>query len=179
MGGVVLVLAGGPKAADAVQNTAAGVALGLLASACQVVFVTASRTSYRSVPAGAASMLIMAAAVIGASLVAMAVGQGAALLVPLSTPGVWPLLLVAGVAAAGVSSWLFLVAIRRVGGTRAGILMLFEPVVGVILAAIVLGESITVAQAIGTGLVLLGALVLQMGSEPELAPLAESAGPVV
>ena len=63
---------------------------------------------------------------------------------------------------------------------NAGILMLFEPVVGVILAAIVLGESMTVAQAIGTALVLLGALVLQRNSPPEFEPVVETAaGPVV
>jgi drug/metabolite transporter (DMT)-like permease len=110
----------------------------------------------------------------------VAVGQGAGLLVPFTTPGVWPLILLAGVAAAGISSALFLVAIRRIGGTRTGILMLFEPVVGVILAAIVLGESMTLVQAFGTALVLLGALALQRGAAPELGPVVETAaGPVV
>ena len=180
MGGVVLVLAGGAAASGAPQDVAAGVALGLVASASQVVFITASRSGYRSVPAPAASMLIMATAVLGAGIVAIIAGQGAGLLVPLSTPGLWPLILLAGVAAAGISSSLFLVAIRRIGGTRTGILMLFEPVVGVILAAVVLGESLSVAQAIGTGLVLLGALVLQRGAEPDLAPVVEAAaGPMV
>jgi drug/metabolite transporter (DMT)-like permease len=180
MGGVVLVLAGGSAAAEAAPNAAAGIALGLLASAAQVVFVTASRSGYRTVPAAGASLLIMSVAFLGAVVVALVAGQGAGLLVPFSTPSVWPLILLAGIAAAGISSSLFLVAIRRIGGTRAGILMLFEPVVGVILAAVILGESMTAAQAVGTALVLLGALVLQRSSEPSLEPVVETAaGPVL
>ena len=56
-----------------------------------------------------------------------------------------PYLLLAGVAAAGISSLLFLTAIRSIGGTRTGILMLLEPVVGVLLAALLLGEALTPA----------------------------------
>ena len=180
MAGVVLVLAGGSPSTEAAPNVAAGVLLGLLASAAQVLFVAVSRNGYRSVPAAGASAVIMSVAVVGAAVIAIAAGQGAGLLVPFDTLGVWPLILLAGVAAAGVSSWLFLVAIRRIGGTRAGILMLFEPVTGVVLATVVLGESMTVAQMAGTALVLLGALVLQRGSEPALEPLVETAaGPVV
>ena len=180
MGGVVLVLAGGSSLSSELPSAIAGIALGLLASVSQVVFVTASRTGYRAVPAAAASLVIMGTAVVGAVVLALAAGQGAGLLVPFSTPGVWPLILLAGIAAAGISSSLFLIAIRRIGGTRTGILMLFEPVVGVILAAIILGESMTPAQAIGTALVLLGALVLQRSAPPELEPVVETAaGPVV
>jgi drug/metabolite transporter, DME family len=180
MGGVVLVLAGGSPTTDEGNNVAAGVLLGLLASASSVVFVAVSRSGYRSVPAASASLVIMLATVVGAAGIAIVAGQGGALFVPATTPAVWPLILRAGVAAAGVSSSLFLVAIRRIGGTRTGILMLFEPVTGVVLAALVLGESLTTAQAVGTALVLLGALVLQRGSEPQLEPLVETAaGPVV
>ena len=180
MTGVVLVLAGSSSGTEAAPNVVAGIVLGLLASGSQVLFIAVSRTGYRSVPAAGASLVIMGVTVVGATAIAIVAGQGEGLLVPLATPGVWPLILLAGVAAAGVSSSLFLVAIRRIGGTRAGILMLFEPVTGVILAALVLGESLTAAQAAGTALVLLGALVLQRSSEPELEPLVETAaGPVV
>ena len=92
----------------------------------------------------------------------------------------WPVIVVAGVAAAGVSSLLFLTAIRAIGGTRTGILMLLEPVVGVLLAAAVLGEALLPLQVLGGFLVLAGALVHQVRSAPELEPIAEThAGPVV
>jgi drug/metabolite transporter, DME family len=180
MGGVVLVLAGGIGGSDAGAIAPAGILLGLLASASQVLFVTVSRHGYRSVPADLASLVIMAAAVVGAIVVALVAGQGSGLLVPFTTPRVWPLILLAGVAAAGISSLLFLLAIRQIGGTRTGILMLLEPVVGVLLAVVVLGESMTPTRAAGAALVLLGALVLQRSSEPELEPVLETAaGPMV
>ena len=82
--------------------------------------------------------------------------------------------------AAGGSSLRFLTAIRTIGGTRTGILMLLEPVVGVVLAALLLGEALGPLQAVGGVLVLAGALVLQLRSEPALEPLAEThAGPVM
>ena len=180
MGGVVLVLAGGMGGTDAGAIAPAGILLGLVASASQVVFVTVSRHGYRAVPADTASLVIMTTAVVGAIVVALVSGEGSGLLVPFTTPSVWPLILLAGVAAAGISSLLFLLAIRQIGGTRTGILMLFEPVVGVLLAAVLLGESLTPEQAVGAALVLLGALVLQRRSGPELDPLVETAaGPIV
>jgi drug/metabolite transporter (DMT)-like permease len=179
-GGVVLVLAAGMDAGSGAGLSLLGIALGLTAAASQVVFMTVSRGGYASVPADAATIVILGTAVVGASLIAVVTGQGQDLLVPLRDPGSWPVILVAGVAAAGVSSLLFLTAIRAIGGTRTGILMLFEPVVGVLLAAVLLGEALLPLQVLGGLLVLAGALVLQVRSAPELEPIAEThAGPVV
>jgi drug/metabolite transporter, DME family len=179
-GGVVLVLAGGLAGTSAADIQPVGVLLGLVASASQVVFVTVSRSGYRSVPADAATLVIMTVSMIGSSLLAILVGQGASLAVPLGSLSPWPIILLAGVVAAGVSSLLFLTAIRRIGGTRTGILMLLEPVVGVALAALLLGEAMAPAQVLGAALVLAGALVLQRRSEPDLEPVVETAaGPVV
>ncbi len=180
MGGVVLVLAAGMGDPSAAVVVPAGIALGLLASASQVVFVTVSRTGYRAVPADAATLVIMASAVVGSTALAVLTGQADALLVPFRAPATWPLILLAGIAAAGISSLLFLTAIRRIGGTRTGILMLLEPVVGVTLAAMLLGEAMGSVQLAGAGLVLLGALVLQRRSEPDLEPVVETAaGPAL
>ena len=179
-GGVVLVLAGGLAGTSPSGIQPVGVLLGLVASASQVVFVTVSRSGYRSVPADAATLVIMSVSMVGSSLLAILVGQGASLVVPFGSLTPWPIILLAGVAAAGVSSLLFLTAIRRIGGTQTGILMLLEPVVGVALAALLLGEAMTPVQVLGAALVLAGALVLQRRSEPDLEPVVETAaGPVV
>ena len=144
------------------------------------MFVTISRDGYRSVPADAATLVILGASMIGAALIAVAVGQGDSLVAPLRSLEPWPIVLFAGVAAAGLSSLLFLTAIRRIGGTRTGILMLFEPVVGAILAGLLLDERLTPMQVLGGALVLAGALVLQLRASPEREPLVEAgAGPVV
>ncbi len=177
--GVVLVLAGGLDGGGGAVD-ALGVLLGLTAAASQVAFVTISRHGYRSVPADAATLLILVASVVGGSVLAVLAGQADGLSAPLRSSDPWPVLLLAGVAAAGVASLLFLTAIRSIGGTRTGILMLWEPVVGVILAGLWLGEELAPIQGAGGVLVLLGAIVLQVRSDPELEPVVEAgAGPVV
>jgi drug/metabolite transporter (DMT)-like permease len=178
--GVALVLLGGVDPAAGFAFNGLGVVLGLGAAASQVVFVSVSRNGYRSVPADAATLVILATSVVGASAIALVVGQGGDLATPFRSLDPWPILFLAGVVAAGMSSLLFLTAIRRLGGTRTGILMLLEPVVGAILAGLLLGETLRPVQLAGGGLVLLGALVLQLRSDPELEPVVEGgASPVV
>jgi drug/metabolite transporter (DMT)-like permease len=184
--GVVLVLLGGGSAGGASGTSTSttisvpGILLALTAAASQVVFVTVSRSGYSSVPADAATLMAMSASIAGAAVIALLVGQGAQLVAPFTSADPWPYLLLAGVAAAGISSMLFLTAVRTIGGTRTGILMLFEPVVGVVLAALLLGEPLGPVQLLGGLLVLAGALVLQLRAAPDLSPVAEpGAGPVV
>jgi drug/metabolite transporter (DMT)-like permease len=179
-GGVVLVLAAGMENGSGAPLSIPGIVLGLAAAASQVVFMTVSRGGYSSVPADAATLVILSTSVVGASLIAVVAGQGQDLLAPFMDAGAWPVIGVAGVVAAGVSSLLFLTAIRTIGGTRTGILMLLEPVVGVLLAALLLGEALLPLQVLGGVLVLAGALVLQVRSAPEREPIAETdASPVI
>jgi DME family drug/metabolite transporter len=178
--GVILVLSGGMSGTSAIGVNPLGIVLGLAAAASQVVFITVSRSGYARVPADAATLVILAVSVLGASAIAVLTGQGQALLEPFRSTESWGVLLLAGVAAAGISSMLFLTAIRTIGGTRTGILMLLEPVVGVVLAAAWLGEALVPVQLVGGGLVLAGALVLQLRAAPALEPVAETAsGPMV
>ena len=60
--------------------------------------------------------------------------SGGPLGVVFAQPGALAIVAFAGIFAAGIPSILFLTGIRAIGGTRAGILMLFEPLVGVTLA---------------------------------------------
>ncbi len=179
-GGVILVLAGGLEGSSGAPLSLLGIVLGLCSAASQVVFISVSRGGYSDVPADAATLIILGTSVVGASAIAVLIGQGDDLVAPFRTLEPWPILLLAGVLAAGVSSLLFLTAIRTIGGTRTGILMLLEPVVGVVLAALWLGEALLPVQVAGGVLVLAGALVLQLRSAPALEPIAETdASPVV
>ena len=104
---------------------------------------------------------VLLASGIGAVLVA-ALGSGlGALTFPITSPDVLPLLVFTGVVAAAIPSFGFLTGIRLVGGTRAGILMLFEPVVGVALAAWLLTEPLVPIQALGAVAILGAAVLLQ------------------
>ena len=120
--GVVLVLVGDFDPAAAAPIQPLGVVLGLTAAGAQVVFVTVSRHGYRSVPADGATLVNIGVSLVGATVVALVIGQGDGLAAPLRSLDPWPVLLLAGVVAAGMSSLLFLTAIRLIGGTRTGIL---------------------------------------------------------
>jgi drug/metabolite transporter (DMT)-like permease len=74
------------------------------------------------------------------------------------------MLVAVGLFGAALPSYLFLTAIRWIGGVRTGILMLFEPVVGVALAAVFLAEGLQPLQAVGGATILAAALIVQRGT---------------
>ena len=76
------------------------------------------------------------------------------LLQPLGAAPVVVLLVGVGLFAAALPSVLFLTGIRWIGGVRTGILMLFEPVVGVALAAVLLAEGLQPLQVVGGATIL-------------------------
>jgi drug/metabolite transporter (DMT)-like permease len=61
----------------------------------------------------------------------------------------------------------FFAGLQRLGAAQASMLSTLEPVVTVLLAALLLGEHIGAAQAVGGGLILAGVLWLtRRGSAP-------------
>jgi drug/metabolite transporter (DMT)-like permease len=157
--GAAFVVAGSLGSTGAVSVNPAGIGLGFVAALCQTLFVTISRDRYRQVPTVQATLTILV--ITSVSCLALAVAGNAAIALPLRDLPALSIALVAGVAAAGIPSVLFLRGIRTIGGTRAGILMLFEPLVGVALAALLLHEALTPVQALGGLGILAGAVLLQ------------------
>ena len=86
-------------------------------------------------------------------------------------------IIVAGVFSAALPTAALVAGYRRVGPTRGAVLMLFEPVVGVLLAALWLAERPAPLQLVGGLLVLAGAALVQVtsGSTPRatVAPAGE------
>lgn len=168
LGGMVLVVAGGLTvdggAAGAVTIDPLGLALGLAAAVCQTVFVTVSRGRFATLPPEQAISWVMVFTALVCAAAAIVAGN--ALDAPLRGPAPLALAAVAGIAAAGIPSVLFLVGIRAIGPTRAGILMLFEPLVGVTLAALLLDEALAPIQVVGGGAILVAALLIQRGAGP-------------
>ena len=177
LGGMVLVVAGGlDPAAGGPSFNPIGVLLGLLAAIFQTVFVTISRGRFATMPSDQAMSWILL--LISAACVPLAVALGSRLDVPLHEGRALGLALLAGILGAGVPSVLFLIAIRAIGGTRAGILMLIEPLVGVTLAAILLHEALLPIQILGGAAILGAALLLQRSVTTDrrdagLVPVAE------
>ena len=161
LGGMVAVVASQLDPAVGVRFDVAGVALALGAAVSQTVYVVISRDGYRQVPTEQAMAVVLAATVLGSVALAVVTAAAGSLATPLATPTVLPLLAFTGIFAAAIPSLGFLTGIRRIGGTRAGILMLVEPVVGVALAAWLLAEGLVPIQVIGALAILAGAVVLQ------------------
>ena len=161
---MIAVVASQLDPAAGIRFDALGFGLALGAALSQTVFVVVSRDGYPTVPAEQAMGVVLGFTVVGAALVSLVSGHGAALLEPIRSPAILPLLVFTGIFAAAIPSIGFLTGIRAIGGTRSGILMLFEPVVGVALAAWLLGESLVPLQAVGALAILAAAVILQRGA---------------
>lgn len=163
LAGMIAVVLGGLGTTEAVRVDALGIALGLAAAAFQATFVLTSR-GFAAVRADVAMGTILAGSAIVAAVVSIATSGPAPLLQPLGQPPVLLLLAAVGLFAAALPSVLFLTGIRWIGGVRTGILMLFEPVVGVALAAALLAERLQPLQVAGGATILLAALIVQRGT---------------
>ncbi len=158
--GMIAVVASQLDPAGGIRLDALGIGLALGAAVSQTVYVVISRDGYcRYRP----SRPWRSHAGDRARRTSLAVLTGApsSLAHPFAAPDVLPLLIFTGIFAAAIPSLGFLTGIRAIGGTRAGILMLIEPVVGVALAAWLLGEDLVPIQLVGAAAILAAALLLQ------------------
>ena len=185
--GLALVL--GSQAGPATSITAAGLAFAGLAAACQATYLVVSRAGYTRVPSDQATMLILTGGVLLALPLALVAGPAGAAGVAgqssgsfalagafqwIADPTAWLAAILAGtVAAAAAKVWL-LRGVRRIGGTRTAVLMLAEPLFGVVLAAIFLGQSVVPVEVAGGALVLAAALLVQ---RPAAGPAIAAAQP--
>ena len=170
LAGMAAVVVGGEGAGALAGLDPVGVLLAVGSAVSQAVFVLVARRGYREVPTEQAITVVLAVSATIATLLAFAGGALDAVVLPFSDPSLLLLLLLTGVFAAGVPSFLFLAGIRWIGGVRAGILMLAQAPVGVALAAVFLGEAIGPVQVAGGAAILAGALIIQRASDPSRAP---------
>jgi drug/metabolite transporter (DMT)-like permease len=104
-------------------------------------------------------------------------GDGDRLVGPLDGLDAWLLILMAGLFSAALPTAGLLAGYRRIGPTRGAVLMLFEPLTGALLAALLLAEQPAPIQLAGGLAVLVGAMLVQLTparrASPAPAPLAE------
>jgi len=164
--GMVLVVAGAGQIGG-LDPLGIGLAFG--AGQAQAFYVMAARHGFARVPVVQAAGLTMGGAAAIYVVIALLIGQVAVLAEPLaSAAAFWPVLL-AGVVGAGLATFCFITGIRLLGAPRAAILSTFEPVVGVVLAAILLAEQPTPLQLVGGALIIAAGIVLQLRPSAELA----------
>jgi DME family drug/metabolite transporter len=183
LAGVIAVVGSQLDSAGGIRLDGIGLGLALGAAVGQTVYVLISRDGYREVPTEQVTVVVLLGTLIGATILAVLGGGGASLLEPVRRPALVPLLLFTGIFAAAIPAMGFLAGIRSIGGTRAGILMLVEPVVGVGLAAWLLGESLVPIQLVGAAAILGAAIILQRSGVQDAvtdrgsAPLVVPGGP--
>lgn len=153
--GLILVLAG--AAAGALDP--AGTALALGAAAVYTVYILSSEGISARMDALTLATLVCSGAAVTLTVAGVAGGD----LDPGAVTGqgwLW-LVSLAVVSTVGAIA-LFFAGLRRVGPTAAAILSTLEPVVTVLLAGAVFGESLGPVQIAGGALVLLAALVVRV-----------------
>ncbi len=160
LAGVVLVVGGGESLGTV---DLLGVALAFFAGVTQAFYVLVARHGFNAVPGPQAAVLTMTGAVVFLVAIGLVSGQGAAFDQPLaSVDAMWPVLL-AGTLGAGIPTVTFIVGIRLLGASRGAILATLEPVVGVALAALLLGERPGPLQLVGGVLIIVAGVLLQLG----------------
>jgi DME family drug/metabolite transporter len=160
LAGLVAVVLGGAGVSGRISVV--GLVLAGFAAACQATYLVASRSGFTRVPSQQATAVILGVAAVLMWLIAtpveIASGHTASWL---ASPTVWIAIAVAGILGAALAKVWLLRGVRRVGGTRAAVLMLAEPVTGVLLAAVLLGQGLTGVQLAGGVAVMAGALLAQ------------------
>ncbi len=178
VGLAVVVLAPLAGATGVVINPL-GVGLALLAALCQATFILISGRGYKPMPNLHVSTFIIAVAFALSVPLTILAGQAGELLVPFQQPQAWIWILAGAITGAAIPTVAFITGIGIIGPSRAAILMTIEPLVGVTIAALLLGEQPSLVQIAGGAAVLAGAAILQVAPrsagqkipEPELGPL--------
>ena len=72
----------------------------------------------------------------------------------------WMLIIVMSISGFGGALLLFLEGMKRIGTVKAMSMFSMTPIFGIVIAALALGESITVFQGIATGLIIIGIILI-------------------
>ena len=158
--GLVLTLAGAGGLGDL---DPLGIGLSVTAAFAQAFYVLAARHGFPDVQPIEAAASTMGLAAVGYMGIAIVIGQVAALGAPLASGDALLAVLLAGLVGAAIPTLCFITGIRMLGAPRAAILATLEPVVGVALAAWLLNEQPSPLQLVGGALILVAAVLLQVG----------------
>jgi len=153
--GLVLTIGGG-------NGTALGVVLGLAAALVYSFYIVGGTRIMRQVdPLVAAAIVCAAAAVSLACIGAVRAALGLPVGMPRTAAGWWPVMaIVLFSTVLAISA--FFVGLRWLGASLTSVLSTLEPVVSVVLGALVLHETVGVQQAVGGAIVIAAAIWLAL-----------------
>jgi drug/metabolite transporter (DMT)-like permease len=173
--GLVLVVVPPMLGQGDADVSAVGLLLGLLAAVAQAIHSLIAGRGYSSLPAPQAAAALSVIQAIGFVGVALLAGAASMLAEPFTAEGAWTWLILAATIGLAIPTAAVLAGFRRLGPTRASILMLLEPVVAVLLAAMLLAERPAFVQLVGGALVLAGSLLAQVHRQPAPQPSTQPA----
>jgi drug/metabolite transporter (DMT)-like permease len=173
--GLVLVVVSPMLDGGDAEVDARGLLLGLLAAVAQAVHALIAGRGYSSLPAPQAAVALAVIQALGFVGVAILAGAAVSLAEPFQTSGAWTWIVLAATIGLAIPTAAVLAGFRRLGPTRASILMLLEPLVAVILAAVLLSQRPSLVQLLGGALVLVGSLLAQVHRQPAREPVAQLA----
>ncbi|WP_150678808.1 DMT family transporter [Pandoraea pneumonica] len=143
-----------------------GMALAVGSALIYSCYIVVGAKLTRGVDARATATLVCMAATVSFSAMALVrTGQGLSLHWP-ANPGGWAALVAIAVCSTVIAILTFFAGLQRLGAGRASMLSTLEPVVTVLLAAMLLGETLTAAQLGGGALILAGVLWLSARGTP-------------
>lgn len=134
---------------------ASGLAFAFASPLLYTTFILVSERVMASVPAVAASAVMMTATAGALCVIALATGQ---LALP-RTPNGWAVGIAIAVIPTMIAISTFLAGLPLIGAARSALLSTLEPVVTVALAVALLGDRFSALQAVG-GLLVLGAVIV-------------------
>ncbi len=146
-----------------------GILLGIAAAVDYAIYILlGSRIVRRSGPLGSTTVIIISTASVYAGIVAI---RGVTF--PATSNG-WIAIIAIALISTVLAFTTFFAGLKRIGPTSASTLSTFEPIVAVILAAIVLGESISPVELLGGVLILAAVVVLTRGDKWGRKPSRQS-----
>ena len=160
LGALVLCSLGTALTVGGGQGQPLGMALAVAAALIYSGYIVIGAQLTRGVDARATATLVCLAATVSfGAMGAVRASQGLPLQWPTGTGG-WAALTAIAVCSTVVAILTFFAGLQRLGAGRASMLSTLEPVVTVLLAAMLLGETLTAAQLGGGALILAGVVWL-------------------
>ena len=156
LGAIAMALSGSVlTVGGATDGTPLGIFFGIAAAAIYAAYILTGSAIPRDVSAIASSATVVTSA--GAVFAAVAAARGVSW--PVGAAG-WGAVLAIALVCTVAAIALFLAGLERLGPVKASIYSTVEPAFTILLAAIVLGERLTLVRAAGGALILAAVLVL-------------------
>jgi len=128
------------------------------------------RDGFPHVPAIQATSLVLAGGFLISAVVALATLGPGVMGTWVTDPTAWAMILIAGSIGAAFPKVLVIRSVRAIGGSRASLIALIEPVTGVVVATLALGQMLEPREIVGGMAILAAAAIAQRREPSRIAP---------